>query len=155
VDAVYLLDPVVTKLAPTGATRTVVVQSGTNCEPTPNIETVSVPDAGHFSLSTHATTVATIHAGLKISAFRVIHPTVFSVAPDGGMLLPPGTVSPTDPRLMPNRQFRDDTPGANFPPLTPVTPEGVQPPTTILPPPQPLPAQPLPLPSPRKARDVP
>jgi hypothetical protein len=151
VDSVYLLDPVGAgaDTACGGGCRTVTVQKGPDCEPTACANIISVPDAGHFSLPAHPTTVAAVYAGLKASAERVVHPMVYAVGPGGG-LVPPPVGPPAASTLPPGWQPLESL-SPSFPPLTPPTPEGDLPGRPTFPVPQA--AQPLP--QPRAVREVP
>lgn len=150
VDSVVLLDPVATQLAASSSTRTIVVRSAGDCELVPHMETVAVPEAGHFTLPTHPKTVAAVCAALNDTAARIVHPPVYSIAEKNELLPLPRPISATSPPVAPEWQFLDDQPGPHSVPLTPYPCDR---PLPNLPPggiDGTMPGQAIPLPAPRK-----
>ena len=79
VDAVVLLDPVGPMPAQGCGVHTLLFASGASTTTAPHTGRVIVPDASHFGLPTHPTTVAVVTALLKDIAARNCHPTIESV----------------------------------------------------------------------------
>ena len=147
VDAVMLINPVGTFLERTHSARTVVVTSDPERAAVRTQQTVTVADAGHWSLPTHPRTVETLMDLLKITASHVVHPPVYSIS-DKNLPLPGLNVDPT---LPPEWRFLEDQPGPHSVPLTPIPPAAPLPdlPPGILDGSVP----PAPLPAPRKVGD--
>jgi hypothetical protein len=121
VEALVLLDPMGKPKDAGCAVRTVLVCSGSGTSPFPHSESLSVPDAGHFSLPTHPQTVAVVCDLLGEVASRVEHPAVYD--PDGTVYYehaPPARPVPGPP---PGGDedwlFLHDQPGPHNTPLLP------------------------------------
>ena len=122
VDALILLDPMGKPGTVGCSVRTLLVCSGSGAAPVPHTESLSVPDAGHFTLPTHPQTVAVVCELLTQVARKVEHPPVtdgnsgwrYEHAP------PPRPIAAPGVNADPEWSFLHDRGGTQNTPLTPI-----------------------------------
>jgi hypothetical protein len=123
VDALVLLDPTDDRGTTDPRVRTILLYSGAGAPQAAGSETIAVPDAGHFTLPTHPSTVSLVCDLMTESAGRVPTPQPVPVTEWSYEFAPPGLRTPAPgPNDDPDWHFLIDVPGPKTSPLLPFEP---------------------------------